>query len=224
MTTTQHEPAARPMRKDAARNREVLIVAGREVFAKRGLEASLDDIARHAGVGVGTAYRHFANKFELAEAIMKQTLDEVLAQAESAADADDPWTGLVGFLEFILELQTKDRGLREVMMGVIGGQHHDEAHDRLAVPVAALLRRAQDAGHVRKDAVTSDLGCVVIMLCQVADVGGPDAPDLWRRYLPTLLAALRPDGPALPGTPLTDEEFEAATRKMKHPAATTTPN
>ena len=71
----------RPMRKDAARNRELLIAAGRDVFAKRGLEASLDDIARQAGVGIGTAYRHFGNKFELAEAIMHNAIGEVVAAA-----------------------------------------------------------------------------------------------------------------------------------------------
>ena len=71
------------------------------------------------------------------------------------------------------------------------------------------------AGRVRKDAVTSDLGCVVMMLCQVADLGGAAAPDLWRRYLPTLLATLHPDGPVLPGIPLTDDQFQAAARTMK---------
>src|ERR1700753_2229289 len=115
------------MRKDAARNRELLLAAARNVFAERGLDASLDDIARQAGVGVGTAYRHFANKFELAEAIMKQALDEVLAVAEQATRADDPWAGLVGFLEFILDLQTRDRGLREVMMGLTHDQHPDDS-------------------------------------------------------------------------------------------------
>ena len=209
------EETVRPLRKDAVRNRELLILAGREVFAKRGLEASLDDIARHAGVGVGTAYRHFANKFELAEAIMENALAEVLTVTEQAAQAEDPWTGLVEFLEFVIELQTKDRGLREVMMGVTSRQYRDEAHDQLAEPVAALLRRAQESGTVREDAVVSDLGCVVMMLCEVADLGGTTAPDLWRRYLPALLSALRPDGPALPGTPLTEEQFDAATRTMK---------
>src|SRR5580698_7780702 len=98
-TGADGEPNAAPMRKDAARNRELLIAAGRDVFAKRGLEASLDDIARQAGVGVGTAYRHFANKFELAEAIMRTAIGEVVAAAEAALRVDDAWLGLVGFLE-----------------------------------------------------------------------------------------------------------------------------
>src|ERR1700761_5574319 len=90
---------ARPLRKDAARNRELLIEAAREVFARRGLEASLDDVAHHAGLGVGTAYRHFANKYELATALMQQTIDTIVASAEQALQADDPWVGLTDFLE-----------------------------------------------------------------------------------------------------------------------------
>src|SRR4051795_6885192 len=105
------------MRKDAARNRALLVQAGREVFAERGLDASLDDIARHAGLGVGTAYRHFANKYELAEAIFTEAIESIVAKAEEAAAMPDPWQGLLNFFEFAAESQTADRGLREVMMG-----------------------------------------------------------------------------------------------------------
>jgi AcrR family transcriptional regulator len=214
-------PAARktpkaPMRKDAARNRALLIEAGREVFARRGLEASLDDIARQAGLGVGTAYRHFANKYDLATAIMHEAIGEVVREAEYAAQVPDPWEGLVGFLEAVLNLQTKDRGLRETMMGVHDPQKSDEVHHLLIGPVSTLLQRAQAAGAVRADARTSDLGCVIMMLCQVADLAGDVAPGLWRRYLPTLLAGLRVGGTPLPGEPLTDEEFRVAS--MDHMA------
>ena len=72
---TAERSDSRPLRKDAARNRALLLDAAREVFAERGLEASLDDIARHAGLGVGTAYRHFSNKYELAQAIFAEAID-----------------------------------------------------------------------------------------------------------------------------------------------------
>ena len=84
------------MRKDAARNRGLLIDAAREVFAQRGLEASLDDVAHRAGLGVGTAYRHFANKYELAGAILQHAVDEIVAHAEHALTVEDPWQALVG--------------------------------------------------------------------------------------------------------------------------------
>src|SRR4051812_42378530 len=119
-----HDTAApaRAPRKDALRNRELLIVAAREVFAERGLDASLDDVARRAGVGVGTAYRHFANKHELVAAIFQQAIVEIAALAQTALAAQDPWDGLVQFLEGTLDAQTVNRGLREVLMGV-----HDAA-------------------------------------------------------------------------------------------------
>ncbi len=204
-----HVPAGspRPMRKDAARNRTLLIAAGRDVFARRGLEASLDEIAREAGVGIGTAYRHFENKFELAEAIMGEAIGEVVHAAEAGLADPDPWRGLVGFLEAVLEVQTKDRGLREVMMGVHAPHKSDEVHARLGPPIEAILTRAKDAGAVRAEVAATDLGCMLAMLCQVSDLGGDDAPTLWRRYLGLVLAGLRPDGPELAGKPLTDEEF-----------------
>lgn len=205
----------RPMRKDAARNRELLVEAAREVFARRGLEASLDDIARQAGVGIGTAYRHFGNKYDLAAAVMQDSIADVVLRAVQAAESDDPWTGLVGFLEAVLALQTRDRGLREVMLGVHDRQSTVEVHDQLAGPVGLILRRCQDAGQVRTDAAMSDLGFVVLMLCQVADVAGDSGPLLWRRYLPTLLAGLRPDGPALEGAPMADETFRTASAHYK---------
>src|SRR5438309_11778366 len=105
MTTARpvegHAPA-RPLRKDAARNRTLLIDAAREVFARRGTEASLDDVAKHAGLGVGTAYRHFANKHELLKALMSHTIDQVIDAAETAASTKDPWQALVAFLEAML--------------------------------------------------------------------------------------------------------------------------
>ena len=214
MTTTQiqptgadGEPHVAPMRKDAARNRELLIAAGRDVFAKRGLEASLDDVARQAGVGVGTAYRHFANKFELAEAIMHSAIGDILAAAEAALLVDDAWQGLVGFLEAVLRVQTKDRGLREVMTGVYSPSKSDEVHERLSPPIRAILERAQRAGEVRTDVTVTDLGCVLTMLCEVSDLGGDAVPELWRRYLGVFLAALRPGGPELPGVPLTEDQL-----------------
>ncbi len=210
--------APRPMRRDALRNRALLIEAAREVFGKRGLEASLDDVAKQAGVGVGTAYRHFANKFDLADAVVREAVQEIADEATRAAQHEDPWAGLVGFLESLLERQTENRALREVMMGVHDAAKSDEVHELLTGPIATLLARAKAAGAVRADVESSDLGFVAVMLCQVAEVAGDTAPGVWRRYLPTLLTALRPDGPPLPGSPLTDEQFRAAT--SAHMAAT----
>ncbi|MCW2496037.1 helix-turn-helix domain-containing protein [Jatrophihabitans sp.] len=223
MSTIDEVPApARALRKDAARNRELLLAAAREVFGERGLDASLDDVARRAGVGVGTAYRHFANKYELAGAIFKQEVDEIAAIAADGLRHDDPWLGLVQFLESTLEAQTVNRGLREVLMGVHDAELEAEVHHLLAGPIIALVERAQAAGAVRLDAAPTDLGAMIMMLCVVADVAAEAEPRLWRRYLPILLAGLRPDGPALPVPPLADDVMRKAMSSHKQRLAQVT--
>src|SRR5690625_4789466 len=103
------------LRKDAARNRERLLAAGREVFAQQGLEATLNDVAHHAGVGVGTAYRRIANKEELIEAIHTRQVEELEAILSHALAQTDPWRGLVLYLEQALTMQAKDRGMAQIL-------------------------------------------------------------------------------------------------------------
>jgi AcrR family transcriptional regulator len=220
--TTEQVATPRPLRKDAARNRELLIEAAREVFARRGLEASLDDVAHHAGLGVGTAYRHFANKYELASALMEQTIETIVNSAEQAMLVDDPWEGLVAFLEASLVVQTADRGLREVLMGVHDPQKMSQVHDRLFGPISELLHRAQQSGAVREDADATDLGFINGMMCTVADMAGDSSPDLWRRYLTMCLDGLRPGGTALPTAALSEPEFRDAMANHKHILTRTT--
>jgi AcrR family transcriptional regulator len=202
-------PASRPLRKDAARNRALLIQAAREVFAERGLEASLDDVARHAGLGVGTAYRHFANKYDLARAIFADALDHIVETAREAAAHDDPWHGIVTFLESAASAQTKDRGLREVLMGVHDTGDMERVNDTLSPLLVDMVDRAKAGGQLRPDADATDVGVAVLMLCTVADVTGDVAPDLWRRYLPMLLDGLRAGSP-LPLPALSQDDFRRA--------------
>ena len=209
MTADAARPASRPLRKDAARNRALLIEAAREVFAERGLEASLDDVAHHAGLGVGTAYRHFANKYELAQAIFAEAVDQVIELAELGAQTADAWSGIVTFLEGTAEMQTADRGLREVLMGVHDAAKMEQVHDRLTEPMRAMVDRAKDAGQLRQDVEVTDLGIVLLMLCTVADVTADAAPDLWRRYLPMLLDGLR-TGTDLPVPPVPEDVLRKA--------------
>jgi AcrR family transcriptional regulator len=200
----------RPMRKDAARNRELLIDAARSVFAQRGFDATLDDIAHEAGVGVGTAYRHFANKQELATALIDQAIDQIVALAEQTKHVDDPWQAIVEFLDAALEVQAEDRGLREVLMGLHDPEHLDQIHARLYDVIAVLLKRAKRAGVIRREIEPSDIGFVMTMVGAVADIGGESAPQLWRRYLAMCLEGLKPGGAAFPQPPLSETEFRQA--------------
>src|SRR3954451_6009437 len=97
------ETASRTLRKDAARNRERLLAAARELFATYGLDVTLNDIAHHAGVGVGTAYRRFANKEEVIGALYDESLEEVEALAQQALAESDAWRGLMLYLEWSLD-------------------------------------------------------------------------------------------------------------------------
>ncbi|WP_375490975.1 TetR/AcrR family transcriptional regulator [uncultured Jatrophihabitans sp.] len=206
--------ASRPMRKDAARNRALLLTAARDVFRERGLDASLDDVAARAGVGVGTAYRHFANKHELARAVLSERIEEMIQLAESSAATRDAWQGITTFIEGAATAQTTDRGLREVLMGAHDPQQMEQIHDRMTGPLRGLVARGKTEGVLRDDVQATDVGVVMMMLCTVADVTADTAPDLWRRYLPVLLDGLRP-GKALPVPPIEEDEFRAAMSTYK---------
>src|SRR5580700_5755397 len=110
------EPCAatvRPLRRDAARNRQRVLKAASEVFTERGLDVSLDEVARHAGVGVGTVYRRFRTKEDLVEALFLDRSEEVAALAGEAGEASDPWSALVRFMEQTTEMLAGDLGLRQ---------------------------------------------------------------------------------------------------------------
>ena len=121
---------SRPLRKDAERNRQRILAAAAEVFAARGLDVTLDDIAAHAGVGVGTVYRRFTDKDELFDAVFERHLDQVAALASDALEAPDAWEGLTTYLERSLRMQLEDRGFTEILYGR-SGRRLDLARERL---------------------------------------------------------------------------------------------
>lgn len=165
------------------------------------MRATLDDVAAHAGVGVGTVYRRFANKEELVDALFDDIFDTVEALAQEAAANPDAWAGLTTSLEKVCELQAFDRGLREVMLGTgRGPQRQAQIHERVKPAVDRLLARAKEQGALRADVAGPDLPMIQLMVAAVTDHTG--RPDLWRRYLRLLLDGMR----AQPGaaTPLSD--------------------
>src|ERR1700748_2567017 len=126
-------------RADPARTRQRLIDAAAEVFTARGLDATLDDIARHAGVNVATAYRHFANKHELSREFLRQCIDQAVATAEEAAAQPDPWAGITLFLERSLAMIASNRALGDVLTPPYGGEHFTELLQRISPPLERLL-------------------------------------------------------------------------------------
>jgi AcrR family transcriptional regulator len=209
MSAPRSEPRdqERRLRRDAERNRERILAAAADAFARGGLGVTMDEIARCAGVGVGTVYRRFPDKEVLIEALFEQRIDELLALAEAARDHADPFAGVVQFLETFLAVQAADRGLKEVVLGSRRGQRRvAEARDRIGPVVEELLVRARAAGELRPDVASSDLALIQFMLGAVIDYTGDVDPEAWRRLLAIVLDGLRRrrDAPSPLPTPALD--------------------
>lgn len=181
----------RPLRADAVRNREKILAAAAIVFAERGLEASLDDIAHEAGVGVGTLYRRFPDKDALVDALFENAVEEIASLALRASEAENSWDGLVWFLEQILQRQCANRGLRDAVVGSASGRGRiAEATRRVSPVIAGLVRRAQRDGYLRADVVEADFTILESMVSSLGALTSPSSPELWRRYLTIILDGL----------------------------------
>ncbi len=178
----------KPLRVDAERNRQRILDAAGELFAQRGLGVTLNDIAHHAGVGVGTVYRRFPDKNKLIDDLFEQRVQDLVGfMAEAVADPD-PWHGISVFLERALELQASDRGLKELITGMPDGlERVSRIRDRLFPLGSEVVRRAHESGQLRQDIEAQDLPVVQLMLTTLIDAARDVDPDLWRRYLKIIL-------------------------------------
>jgi AcrR family transcriptional regulator len=197
------DATARPLRRDAEENRQRLLTAAGELFAQRGLDVTLNDIAHHAGVGVGTAYRRFANKEEVIDALFEQRLDEVADVATQALDDPDAWHGLTTFLERSLRMQLDDRGLTQLLNNPQLSQHRiNQARDRIAPLVNAIIDRAKTQGALRPDVDGTDAIFIQVALTAVMDSTREVEPTLYRRYLTIFLDGMRADRGRLTALPV----------------------
>lgn len=179
-------------------NRARLLAAAREVFAERGLDATLDDVAARAGLGTGTAYRHFRNKHELAGEVLAEATQAIADDATAALALTDPWAALVGFCEAVATRQAAERRIYLALAGQ--GRAADKARiwPDVVAAVTELVDRARAAGVVRPEVVADDVAAVLTMVVATFGMG----EDAWRRYLALALDGLRStDRPALPGPP-----------------------
>ncbi|CRK59625.1 Transcriptional regulator, TetR family [Alloactinosynnema sp. L-07] len=182
--------ATKPLRADAERNRVRVVIAARELFASHGLDVTLDDVARHAGVGVGTVYRRFPNKEALVLAVFDHVLDELVEHIDAAVAEPDAWVGLSRLITDIAEKQAADRGLYEICTRADFGQmERISAH--FIPTMEALVSRAKEQGALRPDFEAPDIGPLLIMVAASAELTRAIDPDLWRRYLTMLLDGIR---------------------------------
>ena len=211
LRTPKHRPSAptpeRPLRRDAQRTRAKILVAAADLFAKRGLDVSYDEIARAAGVGVGTVYRRFPDRDGLIDALFADKVAHMLAIVQSAIEIDDPWQAIDSFFHTFVASLVRDRGLVEVLANSgLGEEHVDELRRAMGDEVSQLLSRARDAGVVRDDLELIDL---VLMAHLISRFSVRSGEEVWRRYATLFLQAIRPGaGQDLPGPIPTIDMFE----------------
>jgi AcrR family transcriptional regulator len=204
-------------RRDAQRNRRLLTDTAREVFAEQGLDAPLDVIARRAGVGNATLYRHFPTRAALVDEVFRDALGETTAAGERARGAQDAWTGLTQYLHTVFAGLAADRGANDLMTTDLEGVTSlaaVHAHNRRTLD--ELLARGRAQGTIRPDLTTDDLLFALAALGRAVPALTATAPDAWRRPLTLLLAALRPDptAPPLPAPPLTPGQLTQVLRNL----------
>jgi AcrR family transcriptional regulator len=183
------EFAPRPKRADARRNYEKLLEAAREAFAEQGTEATLEDIAARAGVGIGTLYRHFPTRPDLLEAVYLEEVQGICASAEKYADLP-PWEALTGWLREFISFAATKRALAEEMFTYIDRDADVFKSCALVIYGAGepLLKRAQEAGVVRAD---TDISDVTKMISGIAAIRASD-PEQIDRIVSVALDGLRP--------------------------------
>jgi AcrR family transcriptional regulator len=191
MTTFAERPE-RPLRADALRNRAKILQAAAEVFAEHGLDVTLDDIAHHAGVGVGTVYRRFADREALIEALFEVRMKALLQRMRDALDDPDPWHGLITFVEGVCALIATDRGMRQVMLSSAYGQGEvAQCRDEFGMLGEQLVSRVKATGMVRPDFEVTDVFVLFLLIGSVTDFAGEVDPQLWRRYFDIMIDGLR---------------------------------
>jgi len=205
------------LRRDAERNRDLILAAARRLFTDTGQAVTHNEVARAAGVGVGTVYRRFPDREHLMRALFEDQVELVGRLAEDALAAEDPEAGLRRFLEQVVELQAADRGLQEHMLGPQARSLAGAATSRIAPAVSELLDRAQQRGQIRDDVTTTDVALIPMMVSAVLDRSRGIAPEAFRRALRIALDGLRPADRPLPGTPLAPEEFEQLLSRGRQP-------
>jgi AcrR family transcriptional regulator len=206
------------LRQDAQRNRELILAAAADEFREHGLEVSLEEIARRAGVGIGTLYRRFPTRDALIEAVFEHQVQSFVALAEEALKVEDPWVGFSGFVEQLCERQAADYGLKDLLCTRLPDAKAMElVRTRGRTLISKLIDRAQAAGVLRADVTPSDIEFVLWSNKSVVEATRDIAPNAWRRNVALLLDGFRAENAhELPERALTPSELSRSmTRRAR---------
>ncbi|MFC9530253.1 TetR/AcrR family transcriptional regulator [Streptomyces sp. NPDC056975] len=182
------------LRADARRNRERVLAAARVVFAEHGIDAPMATVARRAGVGVATLYRHFPTRDALVRGAFAQQMDTCVRALTEALAAPDPWQGFQQLIETVCALQREERGFPAAFVAAFpeSTPEHAQARQRAERDFSTLVRRAQASGALRADFHPSDLAVVLLAHCGlVTALPGDGAAS--RRLVAYLLQSFRAD-------------------------------
>ncbi len=217
MNTHSTVVAVKPLRRDAAENRERLLAAASRVFAARGLDAGVEEIAREAGVGMGTLYRRFPSKQALIDELVGGLRLYLLEIARTALDEPDG-TGLEQALLGTGELLAEQSGCLQNLWAhsEVGLEAIEEYHGHLS----ELLESAQASGRIRREVTRADLSVILWSVSGVITQIGAIAPKAWRRHLEVVIAGLRPvdseyRAAALAEPPLSDAQVRRVTMRAR---------
>jgi AcrR family transcriptional regulator len=203
------EQPRRPLRRDAQKRHDGLLAAARREFAARGVDASLEGIAREANVAIGTLYRHFPTRLDLLLAALEPQLREFADGSKKALGIDDPWEAFVYYLENLFGVQAGDRGFNDFLSRRFPGSADTERiHDEMCRQIEEVLTRAQEAGSVRPDITLADIVNLIWSNGQMLDATSTTAPNAWRRHLYLMLDAYRADrAHPIPEPPMTEKQL-----------------
>jgi AcrR family transcriptional regulator len=209
MNVSDVEKVRRPLRRDAREHRDKLIAAAQAEFAAHGVDASLERIAREAGVAIGTLYRHFPTRLDLLMAAFTPRVQEFLDGASKALAIDDPWEGFVYYLENLFAMQAGDRGFNDFLSRRFTASADTERiHDQMCQQIEDVLTRAQEAGQARSDITQADIINLIWSNGRIMDATSTTAPNAWRRYLYLMLDAYRAQrAHSIPEPPMTYEQL-----------------
>jgi AcrR family transcriptional regulator len=204
------------LRADAERNRERIVKAARTLYASEGLRISMSAVAREAGVGKATLFRHFTSPQELIDAVFADRMHAyVQASAEALAD-DDPWSGFVRFIWAVCEMQALDRGFADVLtLTFPTGGAVEELRAKAYDGFLKIITRAKATGHLRRDFKSEDLVVLLMANAGVISATAKDAPASWRRLVGQVLRGYAsPDAPLpkMPPAPSSDALYRAMAR------------
>lgn len=208
-----------PLRVDAERNRKQIVDAARAAFAERGLDVPMHEIARRAGVGVGTLYRRFPTRGDLIAGAFEEKMRNYAEGVEIALADPDPWAGFCGYVERLCQMQSSDRGFGDVLTLTFPTAKVFEAARRRAYSgFKTLVARAKAAGALREDFAAEDL--IMLLMANAAVLAGTHstAPRTSPRLIAYLLQAFAAPGrDELPPPPTAKQAYRSLLRPGDEP-------